>query len=86
MVHDGDAMGDAVGLIHVMRGEEDGGLLRLVEALDVGPELVAALRVEPQRGLVEKENLGSVQKAASDLQPPLHAAGEGFHVGVFAIP
>ena len=73
VVHDGDAMGDAVRLIHVVRGEKDRGLLGFVEALDVGPELVAALRVEPQRRLIEKQNLRRVQKAARDLQPPLHA-------------
>ena len=80
VIHDGDAVRDTVRLVHVVRGEEDGGLLGLVEALDVGPELVAALRIEAQRGLVEEENLWGVQKAAGDLEPALHAAGEGLHV------
>ena len=86
MIHDGDAMGDAVRLIHVMRSEEDGSLLGLVEPLDVGPELVAALRVETECRLVEKENFWRVQKAARDLEPALHAAGEGLYVCVFAVP
>ncbi len=86
MVHDGDAMGHAVGFIHVMGGQKDSGLLRFIEALDVGPELVAALRIETERGLVKKQNFGSVQKAAGNFQPPLHAAGESLYIGVFAFP
>src|SRR5277367_4750306 len=79
-------MGHPVGFIHVMGGEKDGGLFRFIEALDVGPELVAALRIETERGLVKKQNFGSVQKAAGNFQPPLHAAGESLYVGVFALP
>ncbi len=34
------------------------------------PELVAALRIEPGRGLVEKQNLRRMRRAARDLEPP----------------
>ena len=79
-------MGDAVGLIHVMGGEEDGGLLGFVEVLDVGPELVAALRIEAEGGFVEEEDFGGVQEAAGDFEAALHSAGEGFDVGILALP
>ena len=50
------------------------------------PELVAALRIEAERGLVEKEDLRRVQKSARNLQPPLHAAGELLHLIFAPIP
>ena len=86
VVDDADAMGDAVGLVHVVRGEKDGDALGLVEVLDVRPELVAALGIEAERGLVEEENFRSVQEAARDFEPALHAAGELLHLVVAAIP
>src|SRR6185437_5330267 len=56
------------------------------EALNVRPELIAALRVEAERGLVEEEDGGRVQEAAGDLEAALHAAGEGLDVAVLALP
>src|SRR5207302_10585627 len=50
------------------------------------PELVAALRVEAERGLVEKDDLRRVQQAARDLEAPLHAAGEALDQIVAAVP
>ena len=47
-----------------------------VQVLDVRPELIAALRIEAERRLVEKQDLRRVQESARDLEPPLHAAGE----------
>src|SRR5215471_16211878 len=86
VVNHGDAVGDAVGLFHVVGGEEDGDAFGFVQALDVGPKLVAALRVKAEGGLVEKKDLGGVQEAAGDLKAALHAAGELFDDGVFALP
>ena len=86
VIDDGDAVGDALGFLHVMRGEEDGDLLLFVEFLDVGPELVAGLRVQAERGLVEEDDLGRVQQAARDFQTPPHAAGELLDLILAAIP
>ena len=74
VIDDGDAMGDAVGLVHVMRGEEDGDVFGFVEVLDVRPKLIAALRIEAKRRLIEEENFGRVQQAARDLETALHAS------------
>ena len=86
MIDDADAVGHTVGFVHVVRGEEHGHALGLVDLLHMRPELVAALGIEAQRGLVEEENARRMQKAARDLQPPLHAAGEFFDLVVAAFP
>ena len=86
VVDDADAVGDAVGLVHVMGGQEDGDALGFVELFDVSPELVAALRIEAERGLVEEEDLRRVQEAAGDFETPLHAAGELLDLIVAALP
>jgi hypothetical protein len=43
------------------------------------------LRIEAEGWLVEKEDLGRVQKAALDLQAPFHATAEGLHQAILAI-
>ena len=58
----------------------------LVQFLDVGPELVAGLRVQAERGLVEEDDLGRVQQAARDFQAPPHAARELLHLVFAAVP
>ncbi len=79
VIDHGDAMRHAVGLVHVVRGEEHGDALGLVEPLDVRPHLVAALRIEAERRLVEEEHARGVEQAARDLEPAAHPAGEGLH-------
>jgi hypothetical protein len=54
MVHDRDAVAEALRLFHIVSGEQNGPAVRL-EALDQLPELAAGLRVEPGGGLVEEE-------------------------------
>src|SRR5262245_49787255 len=66
-----------LGLVHVVRGQEDGDVLQPAQLLDVGPDRGAGLRIEPDRRLVEEQYPGRVQQPAGDLQPPLHAAGVG---------
>src|SRR5579885_2242139 len=86
VVNHRDAVGDAVGLVHVVSGEKDRDLILLVEALDVRPHLVAALRVEAERRLVEEENLRRVQQAPRDLKPAAHPARKSFDERVAAFP
>ena len=86
VIDDGDAMRHAVGFLHVVSGQEHGDMLLFVQLLDVRPELVAGLRIEAERGLVEEDDFRRVQQAAGDFQAPLHAAGELFHRIVAAIP
>ena len=61
-------------------------LLLIVELLHVRPELIAGLRVEPERRLVEENDFRRMQQAARDFEPPLHAARELLHRIVAPLP
>ncbi len=84
LVDDGDAVA-VLGFVHVVRGDEDGDLLALVQLVDVLPDRGAGLRIEPDGGLVEEQHLGRMQQAARDLEPAPHAAREGLHQIVLAV-
>jgi hypothetical protein len=55
VVEDGDPVGELVGLVEVLRGQEDGDAAGR-EVADAVPHLPAAARVEPGRGLVEEDH------------------------------
>ena len=86
VIDDGDALRHAVGLIHVVRGQKHRDAFGLVQVLHVRPQLIAALRIEAQRRLVQKQDLRRVQQPARDLQPPLHASGKLLHLVVAPVP
>src|SRR5688572_590383 len=69
-----------------MRGQEDSHAFGLVQVLDVRPQLIAALRIESECRLVEKQDLRRVQQTARDLETPLHATRKGLHVRVLPLP
>jgi hypothetical protein len=73
VVHDHEAVAQLLGLVHVVRGEDEGDAA-LLEAEETIPDDVPRLRVEAGRGLVEDEDLGLVDEAAGDREAPLHAA------------
>ena len=75
VVHDRDAVAETLGLLHVVRRQQDGAPGGL-EARDVLPELQAALRVEARRRLVEEEHLRIARQRAGDREPLALAAGE----------
>ena len=75
VVHDRDPVA-VLGLVHVVRGHEDGDLGALPEVVQVVPDRRPGLRVQADRGLVEEQHLRRVHQAAGDLEPALHAAGE----------
>ena len=50
--------------------------------VDLGPERVAALRVEPGRRLVEEEDPRPVDERQREVEAPLHPAGVGLHLAV----
>src|SRR5436309_243044 len=86
VVDHGDAVRDAVGFVHVMRREKHRDPLDLVEVADEGPHLIAALRIEAERRLVEKQHLGGVQQPAGDLEAAFHATGKCLHQIVAPVP
>ena len=56
-VHDGHPVGEPVGLLQVVRGEQDGQRLVRGQPADLGPHRGAGLRVEAGRRLVEEQHL-----------------------------
>ena len=79
MVHDGDAIAQLVGFVHIMSGQQDGQVALLFQFHEHFPDRNAGDGIEARRGLVEKEDLRLVDETAGDFEPPAHAAGEELH-------
>src|SRR5213596_2540416 len=82
----GDAVGHAIRFVHVVGGEEHGDALAVPEVAHVGPHLIAALRIEAERRLVEKQYLRCVQQPTGDLETAFHATGERLHQVIAPLP
>ena len=76
VVDDPDAVGELVGLLEVLRGEEHGRALG-VQLRDLLPDRLAADRVEAGRRLVEEEHLGLVDERRGEVEPAAHPARVG---------
>ena len=74
-VDDGDAVGECIRFVQVLRGQQHGRPFGGDGADDV-PDLPPTARVEAGRRLVEKQQVGSDDKACGDVEAPPHAAGE----------
>ena len=77
----GDLVAERLGLLEVVRGQEDRRAL-LVQAADVAPQLLAQLDVDAGGGLVEDDQARLVQQGAGEQQAALHAARELGGAGV----
>src|SRR6266571_2102112 len=86
VVDDGDAIGHAIRFVHVVGREEHGHALGGPEVAHVGPHLIAALRIEAERRLVEKQDLRRVQQPTGDLEAAFHATGERLHQVIAPVP
>ena len=73
VVDHGDPVGELVGLVEVLRGEQDRRARGDEGAHDL-PYLVAAARVQAGRRLVEEQQLGRDDDAGRDVQPASHPA------------
>ena len=84
VVHDGDAVAEDFGFVHVVGGEDDGFAFGF-DLFDEVPKVAAGLGVEAGGGFVEEENFGIVDEADGDGEALLLSAGEffGFGVGFF---
>ena len=76
VVEYGDAVGELVGLVQVLGGEEDGDAVgdQLADGL---PRVVAAARVEAGGRLVEEDDPRVADQRHGDVEAALHAAGVG---------
>ena len=84
-VHYTDAIGHLLGLIEIMRRQDDGDAGRAQGAHDV-PHVLAQLDIDAGRRLVEEQDLRLVRKRLGDQHPPLHAARERHHPTVPPLP
>ena len=75
VVDDHDVIG-VCGLLHVVRGQEDGHVLLLLKPPHRFPDALAGLRVEAGRRLVEEEDLRRVQQGTGNVRAAALAAGE----------
>ena len=74
-VDDGDLVGELLGLVHEVGGEDDGHPVG-AQLADQLPGGAAGLRVEPGGRLVEEDQLGAADDGHGQGQPLLLAAGE----------
>jgi hypothetical protein len=77
-VDHGHPRGEPVGLLQVLGGQHDGGAVG-DELADHRPDLVAAVRVEAGRRLVEEEHRRPVHERRRKVDPAAHAARVGAH-------
>lgn len=85
MVHDYHVACQALGLLHVVCGEEDGGSGLPVEVEHLAPEDLAVVGVKAGGGLVQEEDLGRVHHGAGDFEALGNAARIAAHVVVLAV-
>ena len=71
-----DAVGEAVGLLQVLRREQHRGPVG-DQLLDDVPQVAAAGRVEPGGRLVEEQHRRAVDERGGQVEPPAHAARVG---------
>ena len=84
LVHDDEAVAELLGLLHVVRRQEQCHALAL-EPVEPVPDDVARLRVQPGRRLVQQKHLRVVDERPGDRQPALHPARERLHAILGAI-
>ena len=73
LVQDRDAVGELLGLVEVLGGQQH-GRAALGEFLDGLPHLDPRLRVEAGGGLVEEDDRRVADQAHRDVEPASHAA------------
>ncbi len=77
LVDDGQPVAELVRLIQIIRRHHDRHAAPLQHP-HVVPNSEPALHIQPQRGLVEKQDLGVRQETTGNVEFPLHSSGVGF--------
>ena len=73
-VDDGDAVAERLGLVHVVRGQQDGGVVRIAQLADEDLHVLLGARIEAGGRLVEQQQNRRGQEGARDGDFLLHAA------------
>ncbi len=73
---DQDAVGQLLGLVQVVRGEQDAGVVIVGEPMHQVVELAPGLRVEADGGFVQEQQFRAADDADGDVEPAPLAAGE----------
>ncbi len=76
VVQERDPVGQRVGFLQVLRGQEDGDAAGH-QVADASPHVPAAARVQCGGGLVEEDHLRAADQGHRQVEPPPHAAGVG---------
>ncbi len=74
---DGQLAGQPVGLLQVVRGQQDREALARGQPGDLVPHRRAGLRVQARGGLVEEQHLRPVDQPHGHVEPALHTARVG---------
>ena len=82
LVDDPDPVGEDVGLLEVLRREEDRDAVLAPEQRNLFPERRPALRVEAGRRLVEEEDPRAVHERQREIEATLHAARVAGHLAI----
>ena len=85
LVEHRDPVGELVGLLQVLGGEEDGGAVGH-QLADDPPHRAPAARVETRRRLVQEDDPRAADQRHRQVQLPAHAAGVGRHQLVAPTP
>ena len=84
VVDDHDVVGELVGFLEVLRGEQQRGAV-VHEIAEVRPELDAATGVEPGGRLVEQQHARARHETGAEVEPAGHAARVGLHRAVGSV-
>src|ERR1700730_13456068 len=78
VIDDHDAIAEALRLLHIVRGVDE-GFAALLQSLKIFKDSVAALRIDTDRWLIEQQDLWIVKKRCGEVQAPFHASAESSH-------
>ena len=67
MIHDGDALAELVGLLHIMRRQQHGEPLR-VERANADPKEQARLRIKAVGRLFQEEYVGRMHQGTASIR------------------
>ena len=82
ILHDGDAVADAHGLVQIVRDEDDGALLFLLQAQQLALHLAADDGIQRGESLVHQQDGGVGRQRTGQAHALLHAAGKFVRIAV----